>query len=164
MKTKLKKYIKEILGFIIILFIASNAVSYFKSTDLNKEPLQEKTFTLLDDSKYIVQDKPLLIYVWATWCPVCKFQSPNIQSLSDDYQVLTIAVQSGNEYAIEEYLQKEEYNFKVINDESGRLASSFNVNVYPTTFIYDKKHTLKFTDIGYTSTLSLYLKMFLANL
>jgi thiol-disulfide isomerase/thioredoxin len=163
MKTKFKKYLKEIIGFFLILIIASNAVSYFKSTDLNKAPLTQKTLTLIDGSTYHIKDKPLVIYFWATWCPICKFQSPNIQKLSEDYEVITIAVQSGNEFEIQEYLKKENLNFKVINDYDSSLAKQFNINVYPTTLIYNSKQELVFSDVGYTSTLGLYIRMFLSN-
>jgi thiol-disulfide isomerase/thioredoxin len=160
MKNKIKKYLKEIIGFFLILIIASNVVSYFKSTDLNKAPLSQKYFTLIDGTKYQVTDKPLIIYFWATWCPICKVQSPNIQRLSEDYEVITIAVQSGNEYEIEEYLQKENLNFKVINDFDSSLAKQFSINVYPTTLIYNSNKELTFSDVGYTSTIGLYLRMF----
>jgi thiol-disulfide isomerase/thioredoxin len=159
MKTKINKYLKEIIGFFIVLIIASNAVSYFKSSHLNKAPLSQNSFTLIDGSTYKVKDKPLIIYFWATWCPICKLQSPNIQRLSKDYEVITIAVQSGNEFEIEEYLQKENLNLKVINDYDSSLAKQFNINVYPTTLIYNSKKELTFSDVGYTSTLGLYIRM-----
>jgi thiol-disulfide isomerase/thioredoxin len=164
MKSKIKKYAKELFSFFLIVIIASNVISYFKSNDLNKEPLPIKKFTLLDGSNYQATNKPLLVYVWATWCPICKFQSPNIQSLSKDYELITIAVQSGDEFSIKNYLKNENYNFKVVNDENGLIASKLKVSVYPTTFIYDKNHNLLFSDIGYTSTLGLYLRMLYANL
>lgn len=163
MKAKLKKYLKEIIVFAIILIIASNGVSYFKSSDLNKAPLTHTSFTLLDGSKYTVpNDKPLMIHFWATWCPICEVEAPNIQRVSKDYEVITIAVQSGNEYEIEEYLEKKNLNFKVVNDYDGSLAREFNIKVYPTTLIFNPEQELTFSDVGYTSTLGLYLRMLLS--
>jgi thiol-disulfide isomerase/thioredoxin len=159
MKSKIKKYTKEIIVFSLMLIIISNVVSYFKSSDLNKAPLTQNSFTLIDGTKYKISDKPLMIYFWATWCPICKIQSPNIQRLSKDYEVITIAVQSGNEYEIEEYLQKENLDFKVINDFDGSISKQFNIGVYPTTLIYNSKKELVFSDVGYTSTIGLYLRM-----
>ncbi|WP_371868583.1 redoxin domain-containing protein [Malaciobacter pacificus] len=111
---------------------------------------------MLDDSK------PTLVYFWATWCPVCKFQSPNIESLSKDYQVITIASQSGSKEKIEEYLKENKFTFNVIDDIYNDFAYRFNIKTYPTTLIYDKNGNLKFSDVGYTSSFSLKLKLWWA--
>jgi predicted secreted protein len=49
--------------------------------------------------------------------------------------------------------------FKVVNDEYGLLSTEFNVKAFPTTFIYDKNKNLKFTEVGYTSTFGLKLRL-----
>ena len=160
----MKKYIKEILSFTIILFLALNIVSYFRATDLNKSNLKESTFTLLDNSTYTIdKTKPLLLHFWATWCPVCKLEASNIQSLSKEYNVLTIAVQENSKETIQNYMKKNNLSFKVVDDYNGTLAREFNISVYPTTFIYNENQELKFSEVGYSSTLGLKLRMFLAS-
>ena len=52
------------------------------------------------------------------------------------------------------------FDYKVINDKNGVLAKQFNIAAYPTTFIYDKINNLVFSEVGYTSTLGLFLRMF----
>ena len=160
MKEKIRKYFKEALFFIIMLSIILNIVSYYKSFDLNKEKLNNYTFELLDNSLYkIEENKPILIHFWATWCPTCKFEAANIQRVSKDYEVITIAVQSGSKEEIKYYLDENNLSFKVVNDEDGFYSNKFNIKAFPTTFIYDKKKNLKFSEVGYTSTLGLYLRM-----
>jgi thiol-disulfide isomerase/thioredoxin len=153
MNKKIKKYIKEIVKYSIILIIVLNVVSFYKSQDLNKEDFPYKAFELINGSSYILdEEKPLLIYFWATWCPIYKFQSPNIEELSKEYQVITFASQSGAKEEIQEYL-------KVINDSFNDFAYRFNIKAYPTTLIYDKNKQLKFSDVGYTSSFTLKLKL-----
>ena len=85
MNSNIKKYLKESIKFIVLLVIVLNAVSYYRSIDLNKEKLKIQTFKLLDDTNYQVpQNKPVLVHFWATWCPTCKFESPNIEKISKD--------------------------------------------------------------------------------
>ena len=164
MNPKIKKYIKEIVKYSIILIIALNIISYYKSQDLNKEKFPYSSFELLDGSTYDLNStKPTLVYFWATWCPICKFQSPNIESLSKDYQVITIASQSGSKEEIESYLKENKFSFKVIDDIYNDFAYKFNIKAYPTTLIYDKNGNLKFSDVGYTSQFSLKLKLWWAN-
>ena len=160
MREKIKKFLKEVLKYIVLLVIVLNIVSYYKSIDLNKEKLDIKTFTLIDGSKFILQnDKPILINFWATWCPVCKLEESSIEKISKDFQVVTIATQSGSSAEVKEYLNKNNLSFIVVNDEDGTLAQRFNIKAYPTTFIYDKNQNLKFSEVGYSSYFGLYLRL-----
>ena len=164
MKEKIKKYLKEGLIFIVMLSIAMNAISYYNSLDLNKDKLTIESFKLLDDSIYDVQkDKPVIVHFWATWCPTCKFEASNIEKISKDYEVITIAVQSGTKEDIEEYLSEHKLTFKVVNDEDGYFSHKFNIKAFPTTLIYKKSKNLKFSEVGYTTTAGLYSRMMLVN-
>lgn len=164
MKDKIKKYIKEGIFFIIILIIMANGISYYKSLDLNKNKLDIQTFTLLDNNKYtLAKNKPILIHFWATWCPICKVEAPNIQELSKDYEVITIAVQSGSKKEIEEYLAENKLTFNVVEDRDNFYSQKFNIKVFPTTLIYDKDKNLKFSEVGYSTTIGLYSRMLLVN-
>lgn len=163
MKDKIKKYIKEGLIFIVMLAIALNAMSYYQSLDLNKDKLDIESFTLLDNTEYsLAKDKPLLVHFWANWCPTCKFEAANIEKISKDYEVITIAVQSGSKELIEKYLEEHKLTFKVVNDEDGFYSKKFNINIFPTTLIYDKEKNLKFSEVGYLTTAGLYSRMFLS--
>lgn len=153
---KLKHYIKEILSFILILTILANLISYYKAIDLNKNKLNIKNITL--------NEKPILIHFWATWCPTCKIEAANIQTISESFNVLTIAVNSGDDDNIKEYLNKNDLNFRFINDKDGYYSNKFNIEVYPTTLIYDKNKNLIFSDVGYTTTFGLWLRMWWSNL
>lgn len=165
MKNKIKHYIKEIAFFLIIITILANAMSLYKSSDLNKNPLSLTNVSLLDGSKYTLSDtKPTLIHIWATWCPTCKVEASNIQTVSNYYDVLTVAVKSGSNYDLNAWLKDSNYNFNVINDSSGFISSKFNVSVFPTTLIYNKNKDLVFSDVGYTSTWGLFLRMWWASL
>ncbi len=165
MKDKIKKYFKEGIILIVMLIVAMNGISYYKSLDLNKESLNIDTFTLLDGSIYSVpKDKPIVVHFWATWCPICEVESPNIERISRDYEVITIAVQSGTTQEIQNYIQEHKLKFKVVNDKDGFYSQKFNIKGFPTTLIYDKNKNLKFSEVGYTSTLGLYIRTLLSDI
>ena len=160
----MRKYFKEIVSFVITLTILANIVSYYKSTDLNKNSLELNSVTLLDETVFTIKkEKPLLIHFWATWCPICSVEASNIQTISEKFEVLTIAVDSVSKEEIHNYLEKHDLDFKVIDDFNKQYASKFNISVYPTTFIYDKNKNLVFSEVGYTSTIGLYLRMIWAS-
>ena len=164
MSEKIKKILKNLIKYTIFFIIVLNLVSYFKGLDLNKEKFSIQSFELIDGSNYeIKNDKPLLVYFWATWCPICALEEQNIENLSKDFEVITIATQSGSNEEIEKYLKDKNLSFKVVNDEFGLLSGEFNVKAFPTTFIYDKNKNLKFTEVGYTSTFGLKLRLWLSS-
>ncbi len=167
MKNKFIHYAKEIVIFVIVMSVIANIISFYKSTDLNNEPLSSMNLTLIDNTNYKIDNsttsKPLLIHIWATWCPTCKLEAKNIQIISQDYEVVSIAVKSSKS-DIQDYMLENDFNFKVVVDEDGSLASRFNIAVFPTTFIYDKNKKVVFSEVGYTSTFGLYLRMWWAGL
>ena len=157
-----KKIAKEILIGVLILFVVSNVVSYLRKPALQDETLPQNTFQTIGGKQFDFQSyqgKPLLIHFWATWCPVCKMETANIERVSKKYQVVTIAVQSGSDSEIKAFLKEKEASFAVINDKKGELSKRFSVEVFPTTFIYDSKGNLVFSEVGYTTTAGLLARM-----
>ncbi len=160
MKWKFKSIIKELIIGAVILFILSNIISYVRKPDLSSTQLPQVEITLLDASPYTLKKgKPIVIHFWATWCKVCKLEAQNIETLSKQYEVLTIAVNSGENDKIEAYLKERSLTFKVLNDVDGSWAKQFKVEVFPITFIYDGTGELKFTEVGYTTTAGLLARL-----
>lgn len=164
MYEKVKKYLVSFIKYAVIFIIAINFVSYYNSLDLNKDKLSIKSFELINNFVYKVNtNKPLVVHFWATWCPICALEEKNIQNLSKDYEVVTVAVQSGSNEKISKYLKKNNLSFNVVNDEFSNLAQQFNIKAFPTTFIYDKNQNLKFSEVGYTSNFGLKLRVWLSH-
>lgn len=163
MKNRVIKYIKEILIFILVMTIFANMLSLYRSNELNKEALNISSVTLLNNEHLTLpKNEPILVHFWATWCPTCKIEAPNIQTISKHYNVLTIAIKSGSDSDIGEYLRERGLNFNVVNDIDGKIAEKFGISIFPTTIIYDKDGKVFFSDVGYTTTLALLFRMFLA--
>ena len=160
---KLKSIVKEVLVGAVLLFILTNIISYLRKPELHTNTLPNLSTTLLDGSIYVLKEgKPLVIHFWATWCPTCKLEASNIEALSHEYEVVTVAVNSGDNAALQSYMDERELTYNVVNDSDGKWVKQFNVEAYPTTFIYDTSGELKFTEVGYTSTAGLFARVKLA--
>lgn len=152
----IRSIVKEIVIALVLLFVLSNIINYIRKPELSSTQLPQIEAQLVDGNIFKVEEgKPLLLYFWAEWCPTCKLQSSNIEFISQKYNVVTIAVSSGSNEEIKAYMQEHGLSFKVINDKEANWAKQFKVEVYPTTFIYNAKGKLKFTDVGYTTTAGL---------
>ncbi|MBD3790925.1 MAG: protein disulfide oxidoreductase [Campylobacterales bacterium] len=153
-----KKILKEILVFAVMLFLISNILSYLRSPELTSSRLPTIEAMLVDGTVFSSREregKPLVVHFWATWCPVCRAEASNIEAISEEYEVLTIAVNSGSDDTLRSYLSENGYRFRVLNDRAGEWAGRFHVEVFPTTLIFDSKGELRFTEVGYTTTLGL---------
>jgi len=157
---KLKYYAKEFFIFVVVMVVVSNIISLYKSNDLNKKSLNDINLTTLNKDIKLPKDKPILIHFWATWCPTCKLEASNIEYISKHYDVITIAVNSKN---IDSYMKEHSLTFKVIDDKDSNLSKKFNISAYPTTFIYDKNKNLVFSEVGYTSSFGLWIRMFFSS-
>jgi len=156
MKLNIKRIAKEIAIGALMLFVVSNVLSYLRKPELSSNQLPQIEAQLLDGTQFSVKKgKPLVLHFWATWCPTCKLEASNIESVSKEYEVLTIAVNSGDDTQLKKYMNEKKLTFKVVNDKEGKWAQQFNIEAYPTTFIYDAKGELKFSEVGYTTTAGL---------
>ena len=154
----MKKYIKEIVIFIVVIFLATNIIGYFRSQNVKTNTILEslksyKSIENQDISTLLEAKKPLIINFWGTWCPVCNQEVSTLSNLAkrDDITLLTIAVNSGSNQDIKNYMQKKDINFIVINDKDGKLANLANISVYPTTIFFSSNRKSIIKDSGYTT-------------
>ena len=91
---------------------------------------------------------------WATWCPPCKREMPEIQALYERYGknegdliVLGVANPKTAEHpnnsdetqdVVEQFLKDNGYTFPVVMDVTGETFSQYMISAFPTTFMIDK--------------------------
>lgn len=164
-KWSLKKIIKEIGITLLMLFVISMVINYLRQPEIN-EDIYRLELSDTHNSKihfYEFQHEPLVVHFWATWCPTCKLEASNIESIATEHNVIAIAVNSGSNEEINSYMKEHDLSYKVINDQKGALAKRFHIEAYPTTLIYNGKGELKFAEVGYSTTLGLEARLGLSN-
>ena len=87
--------------------------------------------------------RPVLVNVWATWCPTCKYEHPYLLELATDPQLNSQVTLYGVNYkderpAAQEWLTyyKDPYQFSIF-DEEGTLGLDLGVYGAPETFVID---------------------------
>lgn len=107
---------------------------------------------------------PLVVYFFADWCPICKLQNSSMLSISENYQVVGIAMQSGDKANVINYVRQKGLDFSIINDDSGQISRAFGVNGVPAVFIVDKTGQIRFSTRGYATEAGLLVRIWLASL
>jgi len=162
-RSRIWHLLKEIIFYAIILVAIANFISYLRSPVIEVRP--DFTGEMIDGTTSTLAEyagRPLILHFWATWCPTCKLEAPAIESLSREYQVVTVAAESGSNDEIGAFMKEHGYTFPVLNDPDGSIRRYFKVKAFPTTFILDKNGEIVFTEVGYTSNVGLRVRMKLA--
>lgn len=110
------------------------------------------------------EGRPVLVYVWSAWCPVCRMSEGTVTSLADDWPVLTLAMQSGDAGEVAKFMAERGIAYPTLVDERGELAWSLGVRGVPAWFIVDGKGQIRFAGMGYTSGWGLRLRLRWASL
>lgn len=112
--------------------------------------------------------RPTVVHFWATWCGVCDAMDGQVASVAEDHRVLTVATRSGAAGAIADAMREDGLMphdtpaFDVLVDEDGALARAWGVTTLPTTFVVDGDGNVRSTEVGFTSSLGLRVRLWLA--
>lgn len=123
-------------------------------TQNNADLLPAPDFTLVDQlgNTHTLSDykgKTVFLNFWATWCPPCRAEMPEIQELYEEYgsnesDVIILGIaspnygQEGSADDIAAFLEENNYTYPVVMDDGGLSAYDYRVSAYPTTFMIDK--------------------------
>jgi len=108
--------------------------------------------------------KPLLLHFWASWCSICNIEHDSIQSLSQSYPLISVAMASGDVLQVQEYMTSNSLTFPTIADANSAISRKFGVTAVPANFILNPQGKIVFTETGYTSEWGLRLRLWLAGL
>lgn len=162
---RLRKWTKEILSIVIIIGVVSLVMDFYRGASMPSGQAPDIQAVALNGEKIDVnalsQDKPVIVYFWATWCGACKWVSPTIDWFADDHQVVTVALSSGDNLRVNSYLDAKQHQFTVINDTTGQISRDWKLNVTPTIAII-KNGEIQFLTSGITTPWGLWLRMLLA--
>ena len=136
------------LIFIISLVISNLSYSYENNQLLLHNPAKKINFfdlETLDGKKVEVADKLIkkkliLVNFWATWCPPCIKEIPDLMNLKKrferDIEIIFISVDANPTKVIPKFLINNELeNFQTYIDKKLNLTKELQVKVMPTTLV-----------------------------
>ena len=139
-------------------FLTNNGLLIGKPPDINQ--------TLMDGRSAMEQiDKgPGIIYFWAEWCGICKMMQSPISEVLKDYPGFTVAVKSGADEQLTQYMQQKQIQWNVINDQYGEISELYKIKGVPFVIITDKAGEIIYTVSGYSFEMGLRVRLWLAEL
>lgn len=102
--------------------------------------LEGETVQLAD-----LKGKKVVLNFWATWCPPCKEEMPEMERFYKQYQseVTVVAVnftvsEKGVSH-VKRFVQENGYSFPIFLDEKNKANSGYEVLSYPTSYFLDEE-------------------------
>ena len=143
----------KLIRFLPLILVLALGVVLYRGLSLNPQDMPSAlvgqtmpTFSLqtLNNSEKIVTKADLLgdivlINVWATWCPTCKYEHPYLVDVAKNAKVKLYGLNYKDErVAAQQWLQHYEdpYVFSIFDDE-GTLGLDLGVYGAPETFVID---------------------------
>jgi len=102
----------------------------------------------------------VVLNFWASWCPPCRQEMPDLNELDKEFKesgdavLITINLTDGQRETKEsarQFIEENSFGFTVLLDEQGILASEYNINAIPQTFILDRDGNVSGSIIGATT-------------
>jgi len=150
---------------ILILTIVFGIRAWFQR-DLPSGLAPNFQAALIDGKLVNIKDyrgEPLLLHFWASWCKFCKLSESGITSIDKDWQVLSVAFQSGDKESVSQHMKERSIeSWKVVPDQDGRLAELFGVKAVPASYVIDGKGEIRVKEVGVTTTWGLRARLWYA--
>lgn len=161
------RLLKNLLLFGSLFIILSIVVDWYRKPTAPPQFAEQVLYDITAQPKVIAQlshNQPMLLYFWGSWCHFCEYTSPAVQQLSEQGKpVLGVALKSGDDQAVKNYLNANGYTFPTLNDPTGAFSHSWGIQATPTMLIIKNGKIINHTT-GLTSYWGLKTRLWLAGL
>lgn len=165
-----KRIILIVLGIIFVVLFSAIELKSNLPPSVNPPSVNQATgpqigfaapdFTLKDLNGNTVKlsnfrGKPVYLNFWASWCPPCKAEIPEIQKFyqqnKDKVAVLAVNITFNDKVSdVVNLLKTNNANFPVLLDANGNspVADAYQVYGIPVSFFIDKNGIIRATHVG----------------
>ena len=125
--------------------VSSDAVETIDEVGIDKGYIApDFDLTTLDGERVRLSDyrgKRVMLNFWATWCPPCRAEMPDMQKFYEDKDVVVLAVNlietESNPDNVQDFIDEFGITFTIPLDEGSDVAGQYEIFAYPTSLMID---------------------------
>ena len=102
--------------------------------------LQGKTWSLKE-----LRGKVVLVNFWATWCPPCRSEMPDLDALYQQFKdqgFVVLAISDEDAAKVWPYIEQYHYTYPILLDPGRKVHQAYNIEGIPKSFVYDREGKL----------------------
>ncbi|HEY83275.1 MAG TPA: TlpA family protein disulfide reductase [Dehalococcoidia bacterium] len=115
--------------------------------DFSLKDLDGNTVRLRD-----LRGRVVFINFWASWCPPCRAEMPEIEAVHQEYKdkgVVVIGVDiSEPESVVRQYIRQGGFSWTIVLDSTGEVARDYRITAIPTSFFVDRDGVIRAVNVG----------------
>jgi len=127
------------------LFVKAGQILVANDADVEKadftlKDLHGKKVTLSE-----LRGKIVLVNFWATWCPPCRMEMPDLDLIYTHFQsqgLVVLSITDENSIKVASFIGAAGYHPPVLIDTGGKLHQQFHIQAIPKTFLFDRQGKL----------------------
>lgn len=121
------------------------------------KPAPDFELYTLDGQKVRLSDykgRRVIVNFWATWCPPCREEMPDMQKFYERYKDAGIEIlavnllESGSKEETGAFIKEFDIQFPVLLDEKGQVSSVYKATAIPTSYLIDSNGIVQHKIIG----------------
>jgi peroxiredoxin len=110
--------------------------AFREHADFTLTDLQGKKWTLRE-----LRGKVVLVNFWATWCPPCRKEMPDLETLHNrfkDQGLVILGISDEETSKVEQLVAKQKVTYPILLDPGRKVNKLFRIQGIPKSFIYDR--------------------------
>jgi len=86
-----------------------------------------------------LRGKVVLVNFWATWCPPCRKEMPDLEALYQQFKeqgFLILAISDEDISKVQPFIEQQHTTYPILLDPGGKVHELFQVAGIPKSFVY----------------------------
>ncbi|BBP45661.1 hypothetical protein THMIRHAS_10340 [Thiosulfatimonas sediminis] len=143
----------KLFGAVVLLLLAALIYATVFSDGLGSAPQVNVTTSSGQEISLNKPMKPVLVNFWATSCPGCIAEMPDLaemkQELGDRFEIVAVSMDYDPQEQVEKFIAANPYPFTFVMDKDGKIAKAFgDVLLTPTSFLIAPNGKIVYQQIG----------------
>jgi peroxiredoxin len=111
-----------------------------QQADFTLQELNGKNWTLKEQ-----HGKVVVLNFWATWCPPCRKEMPDLETLYQQFKeqgLLVLAISDEDAGKVKPFVAQQKVTYPILLDPGRKVNDLFQIEGIPKTFVYDRNGKL----------------------